>query len=64
MSTNERPTLSPTMRWFLLVLGVASAFVAATQLVKSFGENELGESELYKKDFVQEWTLAKAVGPG
>lgn len=52
-------TLSPTMRGFLAVAGILSAVVAGKRLVESFAADEL-----YRKDFVQEYTFAKAVLAG
>ena len=52
-------TLSPTMRQFLLAMAVLSAVGAGWRLAESFSPDEL-----YRKDFIQEYVLAKATLAG
>ena len=49
-------TLSPTLRRFFLVFAFVAAIVAGKRIVDSYETREL-----YRKDFVQEYVLARAV---
>jgi hypothetical protein len=52
-------TLSPTMRLFLVLIALASGAAGVWRLTESFSADEL-----YRKDFVQEYVMAKAVRAG
>lgn len=53
-------TLSPTMRVFLVVIAIAAVLVA----VKRIAIDSYVEKELYRKDFVQEYVMARAIVDG
>src|SRR5882724_11379488 len=52
-------TFSPTFLRFIAVFGIVASLVSCKRVVESFGVEEL-----YRKDFMQEYVLGKAVADG